>query len=139
MKQPVGEKSCVAYVAAMATGTPPSEFKEFCKTLSIAPKDGPPYEDVHFYAYLLSKGYLCGYKLEPEESFENVPLGGLKITCEALLFGQPAYVIVESLQGWEHAMYWDGSRLMDPAPGEPDGVHPSNFKIISWTPIHKLV
>jgi hypothetical protein len=138
VKQKVGEKSCVAYVAAMATGTTPDQFKAFCRTLAIAPKDSPPYEDIHLYAYLLLLGYLVGYRLDTETQLPDVPIPELGFKLEMPIAGTPAYVVARGVAGHGHALYWDGKQLWDPAPGKPDGVHPSRFKIWSWTPIYKV-
>lgn len=130
---------CMARVGALATGTTLREFMEFCAGYVPSPCIQPPYAEVHFYAYLLAHGFLCGYRLVPPagDHFRLPESGELGMGAVLKFAGEPALVVVASEHpDWDHAVYWDGAKIIDPADGQ--SYHPSRYKIKTWTPIHRL-
>lgn len=126
--------SCVACVAAMATGTSVEEFKKF-----IGDKE-PPYSDSDCYKFMLSRGCAVGIGMENEDGAAIWPFDTLRIEFEAKKF--PAYLVVESIRfkGVDHAVYWDGVRVHDPNPElKESGLPLQCYRIKSWFPIVKLV
>jgi len=126
--------SCVACVAAMATGTTVEEFRKF-----IGDKD-PPYSDSDCYKFMLTHGYAVGIGFENEDHATIWPFDKLVIEFEAKKF--PAYLVVESMRfkGADHAIYWDGEKVHDPNPDLKENGLPLQFyRIKSWFPIVKLV
>jgi hypothetical protein len=134
-------KDCVAQVAAIATRTSPLEFAKFCRTFAFSPKSDPPYEDIHFYAYLLHHGYFCGYRVLPDaDAFVDISIieaGGFEFSFSLKTANFPAYVRVATADPlWDHAVYWDGFKVIDPS---HDAHHrPDKYKIKYWTPIARL-
>ena len=125
--------SCVACVAAMATGTSVHEFRTYFGEKT------PPFSDLDFYRYLLSRGYVVGigYYHEETRTFVNKDTG-LKIHFR--IKDYPAYVVVKSMRfpGMEHVIYWDGEKVFDSNPEiEGDGLPVNEYAIISWFPIIK--
>ena len=131
LKQVKGDCRCVSFVAAMATGTTPEEFEAFAAAMPQWSKSGPPYEDIHFYSYLLSKGFLCGLGFTDEEPRNGRFMLGYSI------YGNPAYVIADSPLGG-HALYWDGFQICDPDPDSNNGKPPSDYKVKLWVPLYKV-
>lgn len=136
MKQKPGSRNCVAVVAAMITGTTVEEFEN--SPLTKLNKDGG-YNDSSAYRYLLSKGYVMG------ATWENLGRWKLSIgnalTIEFSIAGCHAYVGVKSrnYKGYTHAIYWDGVSVHDPDPKVKDGLPLSDYDIIDWKPIYKLI
>ncbi len=153
-KQNSGDKSCVAVVAAMAFGGRP---KDFTKTV----KHEPPYSDLEFSRYALSRGASCVFGVTSKNFFEalnvsdSVSEGEEFITKEAdpekvggnticrfefRLQDFEAYIVVEGeLNGEsEHAIYWDGKQIWDPNPMTKNGRPLGSYKIKRYYPIFKL-
>ena len=133
---------CVACAAAHATDTTPEEFEGFCKTYSPYPKMEAPYEDIHFGAYLSSKGYMMGFGANLKHTLPDKPIDDIQLDLGTFpIYRQPAYVIVQSptKPEWSHAIYWDGEQFWDSSPLTPHGLHPSKYKIYTWVPIFKAV
>lgn len=126
--------SCVACVGAMATNTTLTDFQNFFGSKP------PPYSDIDFYRYLLSKGYTIGVGYSHKESRTFVDKHtGLKIHFR--LEEYPAYVIVESMRfkGMKHVVYWDGEKILDSNPKiKGDGLSVNEYKILAWFPIIKF-
>lgn len=126
------DTECVACVAAMATNTSVEEFKKFVG------KDKPPYHDLHFYKYLLKHEYSVGVGFKGNgEKFDE----DNKLRIEFPLKDFPAYVVVKSkrFRGVEHAVYWNGKKILDPNPKiKEDGLSLKEYEIISWFPIVKF-
>ena len=131
LKQVKGDFRCVSFVAAMATGTTPEEFEAFAAAMPQWSKNEPPYEDIHFYSYLLSKGFLCGLGFS-----DKTPEGGL-IRIDYDVRKNPAYVVAYSDLGG-HALYWDGSQICDPDPDTKNGKPINEYKVQLWVPIYKI-
>lgn len=115
--------SCVACVAAMATNTTVEDFEKFMG------KHGP-YSDFEFEKYLMPHGYSMGFGA-------SVVVEDGEVVVRFSVNDFPAYVIVESerLNDIEHAVYWDGKKIIDPNPESKDGRSLESYKIISWFPI----
>ncbi len=130
---------CLGRVAALATKTELRQFMEFAAGYAPSPRKEPPYAEIHFYAYLLSCGFLCGSRLTPPEGkyFKLPEEGEISFMAMTSPAGEPALVITTSPHpDWDHAVYWDGAKIIDPADGGEH--HPSRYKIKNWTPIHRL-
>ena len=132
LKQARGDKRCVSFTAAMATGTTPEEFERFVSGLPDPHRRSePPYEDIHVYSYLLSLGYLCGLGFVQPEQTDGV------IRMQYDVRSHPAYLVVQG-PSCEHAIYWDGNQIYDPNPDTKNGMDPSSYKINLWVPIYRL-
>lgn len=140
MEQSCGDIRCVAYVAAMATGTSVEEFEAWVAAHPVSSRLTPPYEDIHFYYYALSRGYICGYRLATIDGhLPRFPVEEIAFHVDVAIYGHPAYVVVKQSvdTGWNHCVYWDGKQIYDPAnPKNPR--HPSEYSIVSWTPVYRL-
>lgn len=125
--------SCVACVAAMATGTRVVDFHN-----SFYYKD-PPFTEIDFTRYLLIKGFIVGV------GFQNI-LGKVlhpeaTVQFEFKLKTLPALVVVKSMRfiGTEHVVYWDGEEVFDPNPEIKENGYPlTRYDIISWFPIARI-
>ena len=131
LKQISGDKRCVSFVAAMATGTTPEEFERFVSNMKGYGRSEPPYEDIHVYSYLLSKGMLCGLGFVEQQPKD----GAFRIKYDVM--DHPAYLVVEG-HGTDHAIYWDGCHIFDPDPTTRNGRSPTDYKIKLWVPIYKV-
>lgn len=132
LKQARGDKRCVSFTAAMATGTTPEQFERFVSGLPDPHRRSePPYEDIHVYSYLLSLGYLCGLGFVQPEQTDGV------IRMQYDVRSHPAYLVVQG-PSCEHAIYWDGNKIYDPNPDTKNGMDPSSYKINLWVPIYRL-
>jgi len=132
IKQP-DKLSCVACVACMATDTRLIDFERFFFT------KGPPYSDLDCYRYLLSKGLAVGIGFKNEKGYTFKDDDKLRIEFKLKDF--PAYAIVKSkrFKGMEHAVYWNGEKILDPNPTlKEDGLPLKEYEIISWFPIIKF-
>ena len=128
-----GSASCVACVAAMATGTNIDEFRKVVKR-----KRGP-YSDFDFYWYLLYKGYTVGVGFDNEkEPVDFHADATLELSYDIRSF--PAYVVVpsETRPGKIHAVYWDGRWIRDPNPEKKDKEDVANYRVLRWFPINKM-
>jgi hypothetical protein len=129
-------KDCVAVAAAMVTGTEPEDFIAWARSYAFDPRPdcNRGYEDVHLCAYLALHGFLCGYIFEVK-----YPVQGDNLACDVRLNldGQPAYIAVEVVDGWDHAIIWDGAKVLDPSPGTPNWQPLSHYKIKRIIPIYK--
>jgi len=129
--------SCVACVAAMATGTSPETFVAYVKAIHPGEDVKPPYSDIDLQKYLLQFDTIIG-----------VGAGTVSKDNDGELFGEasfnikeyPAYVSVKSERDeqYEHALYWDGSQLWDPNPMSADGRDPLSYQIVGWWPVIEL-
>jgi len=128
-----GDKvSCVACVAAMATGTTLADVQNFFGTKL------PPYNDLDFYKYLLNCGYTLGVGYSHEESPRTFVGKDTGLKIHFRLKDYPAYVVVESMRfkGVKHVVYWDGEKILDSNPKvKGDGWALNKYKVISWFPI----
>ena len=132
LKQISGDKRCVSVTAAMATGTTPEEFEAFVAAMPTAfARSEPPYEDIHVYSYLLSKGLLCGLGFVAQQPKD----GAFRLKYDVM--DHPAYLVVEG-HGTDHAIYWDGSHIFDPDPTTRNGRSPTDYKIKLWVPIYRV-
>ena len=131
LKQISGDKRCVSFVAAMATGTTPEEFERFVSEMKGYGRSEPPYEDIHVYSYLLSKGMLCGLGFVEQQPKD----GAFRLKYDVM--DHPAYLVVEG-HGTDHAVYWDGCHIFDPDPTTRNGRSPTDYKIKLWVPIYKV-
>ena len=131
LKQISGDKRCVSFVAAMATGTTPEEFERFVSEMKGYGRSEPPYEDIHVYSYLLSKGMLCGLGFVEQQPKD----GAFRLKYDVM--DHPAYLVVEG-HGTDHAIYWDGCHIFDPDPTTRNGRSPTDYKIKLWVPIYKV-
>ena len=131
LKQVAGDKRCVSFVAAMATGTTPEEFEQFVAEMNGYNRREPPYEDIHIYSYLLSKGLLCGLGFVAQQP-KN---GAFQVRYDVM--DHPAYLVVEG-RGTDHAIYWDGTHIFDPDPNTRNGKDPNDYKIKLWVPIYRV-
>lgn len=129
--------SCVTCVAAMATRTHPDLFVKFVQALHPDQEIKPPYSDIDLQKYLLEFGMIIG-----------IGAGTVSRDNEGTLVGEasfdvkdyPAYVSVKSERDdkYEHALYWDGSKLWDPNPLSQNGRDPLSYSIVGWWPIIDL-
>lgn len=132
LKQTQGDKRCVSFTVAMATDTTPEEFERFVAEMpGHNRKSEPPYEDIHVYSYLLSKGFLAGLGFVKPDN-----VGGV-ISMRYEVKNNPAYLVVQG-PACEHAVFWDGHMIYDPSPDTPNGKDPSEYQINLWVPIYKL-
>ena len=126
--------SCVACVAAMASRTFPEVFVQFVKKLHPEKEVKPPYSDIDLQRFLLEFNLIIG-----------IGAGAVTRDEEDTLVGEaafnvkdyPAYVSVKSERDeqYEHALYWDGSKIWDPNPVSVDGRDPLSYSIVGWWPI----
>ena len=129
IKQAPGSKDCVACVAAMATGTTVEQYKKYCEQEGLDPT-----RDIAFIRYLSESGYGVGGFAPEDNLFKMSDLRN------ANLLKAPAYIIVESDQEWvrkegaSHAVYWDGTKIHDPASDWPL----SHYKVIGILNIVKI-
>ena len=126
---------CLARVAVLITGTSLDDFMRFCADFPYAKCPRPPYKFIHFYAYLAAHGYIAGLHIIPESK----PDDELKIfRLEHDITTAPALVLVKSEHpSWLHALYWDGSKLIDPM--KIGVMYPLDHYVIkSWTPIYPV-
>jgi hypothetical protein len=141
LTQPETDIRCVAYVAAMATGTTVEEFEAWVRTHPISSRHTPPYEDLHFYGYCLSRGFVCGYRLATTDGqLPNFPVDQIAFHVDVAIDGTPAYVVTKQSvdSRWNHCVYWDGKQIIDPSPYAKSPRHPSEYEIVSWTPVYRL-
>lgn len=131
LKQISGDKRCVSFVAAMATGTTPEEFERFVSEMKGYGRSEPPYEDIHVYSYLLSKGLLCGLGFVAQQP----KLGAFTLRYDVM--DHPAYLVVAG-PSTDHAVYWDGQHIFDPDPRTSNGRDPNEYHIKLWVPIYKV-
>lgn len=132
LKQRTGDGRCVSFAVAMMTGSTPEEFEAFVSTMPVWGRPHPPYEDIHVYAYLLSRGILCGLGFTDEKPKDGV----FKIRYDVM--DHPAYVVVSGPSGITHAIYWDGTGIYDPDPNTRNGLSPNDYKILLWVPIYSV-
>ena len=110
VKQVVGSKDCLACVAAMATQTTVEDFKAYYRKHNLSFD-----QDITLIRYLWDNGYMVG-TFAPEDELWTV-----NRSFGVLLLRGPAYLTVDSetesvrKQGADHAVYWDGRRVHDPA------------------------
>jgi hypothetical protein len=139
--QPPTDIRCVAYVAAMATGTSVEEFEAWATDHPISTRHTPPYEDLHFYSYCLSRGYICGYRFASITGrLPRLSIDQISFHIDAAIDGHPAYVVTKQSvdSRWNHCVYWDGKQIIDPSPYAKFPRHPSEYDIVSWTPVYRL-
>lgn len=125
----------------MATGTTVEEFEGWVKNNPISYRHTPPYEDLHFYGYALKCGIICGYRFASIDGrLPRFPVEEIAFHVDSAIYGHPAYVVVKQSvdTGWNHCVYWDGKQIHDPSPYCKEPRHPSEYEIVSWTPIYKL-
>lgn len=127
------EVSCVACAACMVTGTTLKEFREFMGDVK------PPYNDLAFYVYLLKYGFVVG--IGSQNKFHEPFLPYQKIQINFNIEDYPAYVVVKSMRfkGLQHAVYWDGEKVLDSNPDiKEDGLPLEQYEVLLWFPIIKL-
>jgi|GEM_PF-1640230 len=127
MKQNYNSKNCLAIVAAMA-------FEEMVEYVQLFFRSDEVTEASvsDFIEYAKSKGRYVGHIFSRPKVYFN------KIIQAYDINNNPALVIVTSRYNAEnqHALYWNGSKIMDPDPGVPDGKSFSEYNILAWLPIN---
>lgn len=129
----IGKTECVACVACMATNTRMVDFQRFFYFKE------PPYTDLDFSRYLLSKGYSVGIGFDNKE--KEIFNANNKIRIEFSLKDFPAYVVVKSMRfkSNTHVIYWNGEKILDPNPEiKKDGLPLEEYEIIKWFPITRV-
>ena len=127
--------SCYAACAAMATGLPIEDVFQ-----SIG-RDGTEKNNKGFFRYeiakfLAEKGYFFGVEINAKTLESCILRKQLNLTI-TFDWSCPCILFVESKASsmWHHAIFWDGTKLFDPLPSEPDDVDVEDYKIIGFAPI----
>lgn len=125
--QDVGSRDCLACVAAMVTQTTVEDFKAYYL------KHNLPFDsDITFIRYLWDNGYMVGLFIAQECDVKIDPL----LTFD--LLKTPCFIAVKSRSehqrelGVDHAVYWDGKKLYDPA---GDDIPLDEYIPVSFLPI----
>src|SRR5690554_3997307 len=109
LKQNSGDKTCLAIVSAMATGTLPNEFYD------SFPEIRPPYNMAHVAEYFKKHDLITGI------GFPVLEVQGSDVSSVFSLSKIPAIIIVKRTEQEDHAIYWDGEKVFDPDPLTKNG------------------
>ena len=116
--------NCVAEVAKAVFNCSLQEFYNFVGS-------EPPYSDMDFLEFALSKGYIVGAGLCPD-SYGISQDTQLKFTMKDV----PCYIVTKG-NAYEHAIYWDGEKVHDSNPFNK-GKNLEDYKIYRIFPILRI-
>lgn len=138
--------SCVISCAAMATGGTRQEVIDFIGM------DGSEYDpdskhpdkcrgisEFDIYKYLVHHNIYPGFLSATYEPTLNNAGDYEAVLISLPIKSYPALVSVKSKrlpEGNTHMTYWDGERLLDPAPGFCGDLN--DYEILSWTPLIRV-
>ena len=154
MKQNSNDNRCVAIVVAMATGTDPKQFEDWCN-------HEPPYSELEMAQFLALNNCSAVLGLGEDYFYNKIDVTDSETPIEKrpeIMYSRkedfgpesiidlsfqvkdvPAILVVKAKDPTKtHVVYWNGQYIMDPNPMTPEGRDFASYHILKYFPIFKM-